>query len=454
MVVCRYFLQGSCKFGTMCRFDHELNGTSNSYQNTGGSSILRSSNFNTPQIAQPKLNPVFPQEKSNVDNATIVKTASTDMTQAEKGGQWLFSSYAPFKEKPAFPGFEDQSFEEIRLGFYEAQKSGTLEQYKQQIQGMVQEVLVKVRALQAPTPDIVNMLVAIYNTPASQQAGVFSGNSLTNSNTSTFSFKSGSISQQPLFAQANQTSFANNQQQNMFGSSAGNSIFGSGNQNVQNPASNVFPLNNQNNTNSIFGGQTNNTFQSPTSPIQAPSSNIFAQANNNLMPNSNSIFGGQQPTASASIFSNKPEPINTNVFTQQNQPNNLFQSVPQSSNMFGQQPQPSVNNVFNPNPQMNQPQAPSIFNQAQPQFSNPVMSAPKPDMSQPQAYSNSIFGNAQSGGNLTPFATQPPPSQMDTTIYSKLEDLTEEEIKWFQSNDLDISNMPVKPPTYQMCFDN
>ncbi|CAG9837522.1 unnamed protein product [Diabrotica balteata] len=453
MVVCRYFLQGSCKFGSSCRFEHEINGTSNSYQNSGGSSILRSSNFNTPQIAQPKLNPVFAQEnKSNVDNATLVKTASTDMTQAEKGGQWLFSSYTPFKEKPAFPGFEDQSFEEIRLGFYEAQKSGTLEQYKQQIQGMVQEVLVKVRALQTPSPDIVNMLVAIYNTPASQQAGVFSGNSLTNSNTSNFSFKSGSISQQPLFAQANQSSFANNQQQSIFGNSPGNNIFGGSNQNVQNTTSNVFPSNNQNNTNNMFGGQTNNIFQSPTSQIQAPSNNIFAQANNNLIQNSNSIFGGQQQTANASIFTNKPEPINTNVFTQQNQPNNLFQSVSQSSNIFGQQPQPPVNNVFNSNPQIIQPQSTSIFNQAQPQFSNPVMSAPKPDMSQPQAYSNSIFGNTQSGGNITPFATKAP-SQIDASIYSKLEDLTQEEIMWFESNDLDISNMPLKPPTYQMCFD-
>lgn len=51
------------------------------------------------------------------------------MTVAEKGGQWLLSCYAPFKEKPAFPGFEDHSFEEIRLGYYEAVKNGTLEQY-------------------------------------------------------------------------------------------------------------------------------------------------------------------------------------------------------------------------------------------------------------------------------------------------------------------------------------
>lgn len=51
------------------------------------------------------------------------------MIVAEKGGQWLLSCYAPFKEKSAFPGFEDHSFEEIRLGYYEAVKNGTVEQY-------------------------------------------------------------------------------------------------------------------------------------------------------------------------------------------------------------------------------------------------------------------------------------------------------------------------------------
>lgn len=59
----------------------------------------------------------------------LIKSVVTDMTQAEKGGQWLFSCYAPFKEKPAFPGFEDQSFEELRHGYYEAAKVGSVEQF-------------------------------------------------------------------------------------------------------------------------------------------------------------------------------------------------------------------------------------------------------------------------------------------------------------------------------------
>lgn len=66
---------------------------------------------------------------NNVDTNTLIHSVQNDMLNTEKGGQWLLSSYAPFKDKPAFPGFEDRSFEEVRLGFYEAKGIGTVEQY-------------------------------------------------------------------------------------------------------------------------------------------------------------------------------------------------------------------------------------------------------------------------------------------------------------------------------------
>lgn len=64
-----------------------------------------------------------------IDTNLLVKSVVNDMTNAEKGAHWLLSSYAPFKDKPCFPGFENRSFEEVRLGYYEATKNGTLEQY-------------------------------------------------------------------------------------------------------------------------------------------------------------------------------------------------------------------------------------------------------------------------------------------------------------------------------------
>lgn len=88
-------------------------------------SILRQQTFNPmSQQQQQSVNKAAP-----ISTAKLVQSVQNDMLNAEKGGQWLFSSYAPFKDKAAFPGFEDQSFEEIRLGFYEAKKHGMLEQY-------------------------------------------------------------------------------------------------------------------------------------------------------------------------------------------------------------------------------------------------------------------------------------------------------------------------------------
>lgn len=51
------------------------------------------------------------------------------MDKAEKGNQWPLSCYGPFQGKICFPGFEDKCFEEIRLGMYEAERNGTVEQY-------------------------------------------------------------------------------------------------------------------------------------------------------------------------------------------------------------------------------------------------------------------------------------------------------------------------------------
>lgn len=94
--------------------------------NQPSTSILRQSAFGT-QNAMAASAPSPAAATPNLE--ALVNSVIQDMTGAEKGGQWLLSCYAPFKEKPAFPGFEDQSPEEIRLGFYEAQKTGTVEQY-------------------------------------------------------------------------------------------------------------------------------------------------------------------------------------------------------------------------------------------------------------------------------------------------------------------------------------
>ncbi|XP_057652001.1 nucleoporin NUP42-like isoform X1 [Diorhabda carinulata] len=425
MTVCKFFLQGNCKFGEMCKFGHDVNDNYNSFQSTGSSTTWRNPAVYGTNLTQPKINPSPGQEQKNVDINTLIKSVVTDMTQAEKGGQWLFSCYAPFKEKPAFPGFEDQSFEEIRYGYYDAIAGGSVEQFKQQIQQMAQEALLKVRSLQNPSSDLVNILVNIYNTPASSQAGIYSGNTFPNPNSSNFTFKSGPVSQQPIFAQANQNIFSNSQK-NIF---VGNHVFGGNNKITPNNTSdNLFIGNTQNTTNNVFARPGNtNVFQGPSEQVQA--STLFSQTNSNIavQNKSNSIFTSQQPSTGSTFGTDKQ----TNLFPLQSQPNSLSTNIFASPNV---QPPSSTNsnaNLFNTthNPQL-------LNNQHQ----KNVTFGP---------HSNSVFATTHQQNNVFNNASLP---QIDQSIYSKLEDLTEEEIKWFESEALDVRKIPVKPPTYDICF--
>lgn len=51
------------------------------------------------------------------------------MTQWERSGQWLVSSFSPLKGHPPFSGFHDTAPEEFRLKAYEALKTNTSNAY-------------------------------------------------------------------------------------------------------------------------------------------------------------------------------------------------------------------------------------------------------------------------------------------------------------------------------------
>lgn len=46
------------------------------------------------------------------------KQVGAEMNTWEKTGQWLLSSLCPMKEYPLVPGFEDTSYEELRVAAY------------------------------------------------------------------------------------------------------------------------------------------------------------------------------------------------------------------------------------------------------------------------------------------------------------------------------------------------
>ncbi|KAG5894621.1 hypothetical protein JTB14_026152 [Gonioctena quinquepunctata] len=337
---------------------------------------------------------------------------------------------------------------------------------------MIQQVQMKIKSLQNPSPDAVNLLKNIYDTPPSSQSGVFSGNIFNSPNTTSLNQQgTGFGAQAPqgpsIFAQANQSMFGNTQQQQTssqgsFGT-AGIGIFGNTNQK------------------SIFGGQTTNVFGTSQTAPQTATSNIFGKSNFSFASSGNSVFASQpSPQQSeGSIFGGNANStltsqaqVQQSIFVNQN----VFgQSVPQAGSIFGSTaaPEQAQTSIFGSsqatvqNPQgvgqmvQEQQASANVFGNIKPQTSasifgqqmannqgfsgtpNPPFGQAKPDI----AASSSIFGGPNTVANSTFSSVQP-----DESLYSKLEDLTQEEIKWFESDDLDILKIPEKPPTYQMCF--
>lgn len=308
---------------------------------------------------------------------------------------------------------------------------------------MLQQAVLRIKSLQKPTPEIVEILKNIYYAPVTQtvpnSSSIF-GNSSTVFNPTTIPNQNSSI-----FAQANQ---------NLFGKPA-----------IQ---TQVFP----NPTGNIFGET-----QKMNNQPQLPTQNVFGQGNANLnLQNTGSIFGNQQsnsiPASSTNTFQTVyGQPVSKpNVFGNQN---NIFQQTNTTTtppSIFGnqstqqflqapQQPAAPTGNIFafNQGTASSIPQQTSIFN-------SPSFITSTPQQQQPQG---SIFGNQYNKNSNSPFF-QPTNTEanqnrnvfskdlitpsLDESLYSKLEELSEEEINWFQSENPDPMAIPEKPPTFEMCF--
>ncbi|GJQ73236.1 hypothetical protein Trydic_g13614 [Trypoxylus dichotomus] len=481
MSTCKFFLQGTCKFGDTCKFSHQINDTSQ----THGTSILRQNATNSQKI----------------DTNLLVKSVVTDMMNTEKGGHWLLSSYAPFKEKPCFPGFENRSFEEVRLGYYEAMKNGSVEQYKQQLQITLQEAAMKVKALQNPTPEIIAMLVQIYNTSlenqgsastpfgTTQNASVFGQNqNIFNQNQSPFNQTQPSsqinfgqtrptnqigFGQSPpqgtsIFAMANQELFGKsptNQQQSIFGVNTGRAstnVFNTASPQNTSTTQSIFGTNpsvfnnkqtfNSNTNNSIFakpsflpttqrnnGFITNSTFSSQPQPSAFQNSSASNTPFNNQTSSNNTVFPSTNPQTFS--FVKAAANIASPPFGQQPQQPNLFVSSPpqQHASPFQQTTSnsPIGNSIFK-----TPTTTPSMFIAQPSVFSNqPINTEQKISTSmfnQAPVQNNNVFGGS---AEVT-----------DASAYSKLEDLSESEIKSFESASFEFGKIPEKPPTAQMCL--
>lgn len=306
-----------------------------------------------------------------MDVTILVKAAAGDMLKAEKGSQWPLSCYGPFPAKPCFPGFEDKSFEEVRLGFYEGQQNGTLDQYKQQLTQLLQETQLKIKALLNPSPDAINMLKNLYyntqNTFSNANSSIF-GNKPTNYANNIYGAPGQSN------PQTNYT-FAPPENKNLFANTQptfqlSNSVFASGNnQNFSNT-----PINK-----SIFGAT-------------APSQSVFGgtAANQSIFGSNTanqSLFGGAPPTQNA--FGNA---TNQNIFTAAAVNQSLFNNPAVNPNVFTSTANPSIFTSSAPNQ--------GVFTSSAPNQSIFTSSVPNQNTFSTAAPNQSVFTNAPPNQNV------------------------------------------------------
>lgn len=340
----------------------------------------------------------------------------------------------------------------------------------------LQSAVTKIKALQNPSPELVVIIKDIYNSmPKStfgQHTNFGQGNNLISTETPT-NFASNAPSNSNVFGQQNAPPVNNifavaNQklfgQQNQFNNQTSPTPF-SGNPGFAQPQANsVFNSQPQNDffnkpiQNTVFNSQQhgfnqpqkNSVFPSNnTTPFTNPQQNIFnnmqppggfnniqqnppfSQANTNFATGNNIFQPGQTPfTQPPSNIANSP--LNNSIFTSANvQPSNFINPQAPSLN-----PAPFA-------PQVN----PTQFNVQQPIFNA------NDGVSYSQT-SSSSFGNMagivnsnQTQSIFGTFAKQP----TDENVYSKLENLSENEIKSFQASKFELGQIPERAPTIEMC---
>lgn len=395
----------------------------------------------------------------------------SEIESALRGNQWALSCFGAIKEKPNLPNFiEDQSFEEIRLLFYEAKANGTVQQTQMHVNSLMQDAKAKMQSCSTLSNDTILNIIRMYNNVAtvSNKPNPFG-----------IENNSGNISATREATIPNSSLFALPQIGNQTSQIQTNNIFGA----TQSQSQVVTPQ---------FGGgggigatapQSTNIFASMNAQLSTSGNNIFANQAQQQQPpppfgvavaqsTQQSIFG-QPIIQTQQQQSSNPFGSNVPATQQQQQPSSIFNTAAtqQPSSVFNTAATQQPSSVFGAAPQM--------------QTAAPVSSASPfqtKDYSATQ-HSTNIFGNtAQNfngnsggggvgggtnsmgnqgmsggGGSVggTSALTSPAGDALlmsdNSTVYSKMSDLTPDELQAFQSDHFVLGKIPIKPPPKELC---
>ncbi|XP_053677329.1 nuclear pore complex protein Nup98-Nup96-like [Anopheles nili] len=432
MVLCVYFLNNNCRFGSRCNNEH-------------------------------------------IDIGSIVKS-EIDVTI--KGNQWPLSCFGPFKERNCIPNFiDDHSFEEIRMMYLEAKMQNNIPAHQMQLAQMINDAKTKLQWLTTMNRDILSSLVELYN---QQESSVKAPSAPMNPFAS---IGTGNSNASNIFGNANSG--------NAFGAGFGSasatsttatagSIFGGGSISGQTTQS----------SGNIFGSVPTTTSSIFAKPNQPPAGgNIFGM-NQQLAMNA---FGGPA-VIGGSMFGSVQQPATQNTTgmfgavaatPNSSAGGNIFGSAPQNTNTFGQQPTntgfagsgmfgnsapataPSVGGfgAAVPQPQHGAGMFNSVpfgANQSNASFGQfgSMMQAPATASNPPSqslfvpAPSSTPFGGSMGtnsfGAPVQPAAI-PQSVPISVTMYSAMENVTPEQLAAFNADKFQLGRIPTIPPPKELC---
>lgn len=224
------------------------------------------------------------------------------------------------------------------------------------------------------------------------------------------------------------------------------------------PNQNIFSNTNQTNQN-IFSNTNQNIFSTPQQQPSSSSQNIFSTPQNQPSSSSQNIFStpqNQPPSANQNIFltpQNQPSSPNQNIFSTPQPANQSLFPTP-TGNVFGSNALYSnSSSVFQNYPQNQNPNFGDAFQGQQNNMVQQNSGFPQNQSSfasvQPQINAN-LFGG-QSDLNQASKGAFNSVIQIDSSCYSNMEDLTDEEMKAYTSPTFAFGKIPLKPPPQQYC---
>ncbi|CAG7668626.1 unnamed protein product [Allacma fusca] len=460
---CKYFARGTCRYGDRCRFYHPpgggAGGGQQGYYGGQGDASRGGGVYNQIQESRLKLN-------ENV--RAIEEMVKKDMIEWEKGKIWPFSCYGPTGGKPNLEGFEDICYEELR--FATLQNNGVLpnnipmriqlwNRARSKWQQTTQENLTAIEQI------ILGSTQPVANSQFQQNQSSggfvnsqtpFSGNNFASTGSS---FNQGLFNQKPNAAMGNFSfSLSGNeaQKQNQNAMEAG-------------PGSQMGALSSFSFNQAISQNPTLNQGLPATNPLLGMGQQGFPPNTQMQQPAMNQPFSmGAQPQQQQGILG-QGFPMSTHNQSQQSAFSQGFPLAPQA--------QTGLNPGFATGMQTQQPPAFGTNAPAQQHNSaNPLSSFSFNDAAGPGVTNAFVPGSAFAGGSNQPSffntpqnvgASGPSPfgqsgfntggantagmEVYESNVYSKLSDLTPNEIQAFEAPNFQLDTLPFNAPAKKFC---